>query len=148
MGSVNKWLLTHYPHTPCQDTRYALYARPSSHSTSCRWICPSSGASDQQGLHSRADGIGLLIYSTWPRFTRLARFGWVTHGKAAVRFTGHAWVARSRGQSMFLIRPRASDAGCQCRCTPLCLSTQYSMVESAFPHARPRLFWSSNPGSV
>lgn len=119
------------PHTPYLDTRCALYARPLSHSTSHRWICPNSGASDQQGLRNRADGIGLLIYSACPRFTRAARCGWVFcgySGKAAVRSTGHAGAARSRGQPMVLIRPSASDAGCQRCCSPLRLSTVWSRL--------------------
>lgn len=118
-------------------------SRPLSHSTSRGWICPSSGASDQQGLRNRADGIGLLIYTTAPArgspaLRAMGREGGYSGylGKAAVRSAGDAWAARSRGQPMFLIRPSASNAGSHGRCTPLRLSTV--RVEAASPHSPPR----------
>lgn len=74
-SSVKMWLLTHQ-HTSLAGILIVPCMR-SPYSTSPRWICHNSGASDQQGLRNRAGGIGLLIYSACPRFTCVARSGWV-----------------------------------------------------------------------
>ena len=142
-SSVNMWLLTHH-HThpartldmPCRPTpqvaggyapvRGQRSAR-ASESRRRNWIVDLQRLPE---VHPRcALWVGITSYS----------------GKAAVRSTGHAWAARSRGQPMF------NSSKC-IRCwLPILLRTFgafYSMVDSASPHSLPRLLWPSYSGSV
>lgn len=140
-GSVNNMAAHSSPHAPCHGTRNAL--RPlSSHSTSCGWIRPITGVSDQQkAFRILAGGIALLICTQrLPRFTRVARCGWVTLFilgslvRLPIRSTGHAWAARSGEQLMSdssQCIPRYCT-GCQC-----CLTSWWiprTLIEFVFPH--------------
>lgn len=132
-GSVNMWLLTHHHirptwtlDVPCMPVCAAVVPLHKSQvgMPQC-WGQRSARASESRRRNWTVDLQRMA--EVLPRSAL-----WVSicgySGKAAVRSTGHAWAARSRGQPMFLIRPSASYAGCQRCCTPLRISTAWSRL--------------------